>query len=92
MTHSNIVTFQLGKQGLTQGTLELLKKTFKNHDLVKISVLKSCTRNRDEVRTISDRICSELEKSEAREFTSKIIGFTLNIRKLKKIKIKEKHR
>jgi len=86
MAYSEIVTFQLGKQGFTQGTLELLKKTFKNHDLIKISVLKSCTRDRNEIKTLSDKICSELQKSEGREFGSKIIGFTLNIRKLKKIK------
>ncbi len=87
MGHSEIVTFQLGKQGFTQGTIELLKKTFKNHDLIKISVLKSCTRDRNEIKAISERICSELQKSEGREFTSKIVGFTLNIRKLKRIKI-----
>jgi RNA-binding protein YhbY len=86
MTHSEIITFQIGKQGFTQGTTELLKKTFKNHDLIKISVLKSCTRDRQEIKTLSEKICAELQKSEGREFGCKIIGFTLNIRKLKKIK------
>ncbi len=85
----SVVTFQLGKQGLSQGTIELLKKTFKNHELIKISVLKSCTRDRNEIKTISEKICSELEKSENKRFSSRIIGFTINLRRLKS-KLKNK--
>jgi RNA-binding protein YhbY len=85
----SVVTFQLGKQGLNQGTIELLKKTFKNHELIKISVLKSCTRDRNEIKTISEKICSELEKSENKRFSSRIIGFTINLRRLKS-KLKNK--
>ncbi len=85
----DIVHIQLGKQGLTQGTYDLLKKTFKNHELIKISVLKSCTRDRNELKNLADRICSELEKSENKRFASRIIGFTINLRKLKS-KLKNK--
>jgi RNA-binding protein YhbY len=89
MVRSSIVKFQLGKQGLTKGVFELLEKTFKNHELVKISVLKSCTRDRQELRKISEEICSELEKLTNTRFRANIIGFTINLRKLKRIKNKE---
>jgi RNA-binding protein YhbY len=84
-----MIQIQLGKQGFTPGVLELLKKTFKNHELIKISVLKSCTRDRNEIKTISEKICSELEKSENKRFASRIIGFTINLRRLKS-KLKNK--
>ncbi len=84
-----IIQIQLGKQGLTPGTFELLKKTFKNHELIKISVLKSCTRDRNETKILAEKICSELEKSENKRFASRIIGFTINLRKLRS-KLKNK--
>lgn len=82
---SPIISCQLGKQGLTQGFIELLEKTFKNHELVKIAVLKSATRNRDELKQIAGEICSELKKKTNKTFTVKIVGFTLYIRKWRKI-------
>ncbi|HDI02993.1 MAG TPA: hypothetical protein ENF67_00400 [Candidatus Pacearchaeota archaeon] len=34
------VTFNIGKKGLTNGFLDLLEKTFKKNELVRISILK----------------------------------------------------
>jgi len=82
---SPIVSCQLGKQGLTPGFIELLEKTFKNHELVKIAVLKSACRDRDELKKIAGEICSELKKKMNKSFTAKIVGFTLCVRKWRKI-------
>ncbi|MCS7134623.1 MAG: YhbY family RNA-binding protein [Candidatus Pacearchaeota archaeon] len=72
-----MITFQLGKKGLCENFLESLSKTFKNHKLVKISVLKSCTRNRDEIKRLAEKIREEMEKRYNKKFVSKIVGFTI---------------
>ncbi len=81
MARPEIATVQLGKQGLTKGYLELLEKTFKNHELVKISVLRSATRNREELKKIAENLCSELKNIIKKDFTFRIVGFTLFVRK-----------
>lgn len=81
-----LVTHHLGKQGLTPGFIDLLEKTFKKNDLVKVVVLKSATRDREEIKKISQEICTELIKRTGKGFTVKIIGFTMFIRKWRKIK------
>lgn len=84
MTSREIIFFQLGKQGLTDGFIQLLATTFKKHDLIKLSILKSCTRDREKVKEIASRICLGLENIEKRRFTAKIVGFTLFIKKWRK--------
>lgn len=76
-----LIAHQLGKHGLTQGFIELLEKSFKNSDLVKITVLRSATRNRDELETIAQRICEELKKKLNKKFVAKIVGFTIFVKK-----------
>lgn len=83
-----LVTHNLGKQGLTAGFIELLEKTFKKNDLVKISILKSATRNKKEAKDIVEKICVELEKRLQKKFTSKVVGFTIFIKKWRKLKEK----
>ena len=84
MTKSEIIFFQIGKQGLTEGFIELLATTFKKHDLVKISILKTCTRDREQVKEMANELCTKLENIEKKNFTAKIIGFTLFIKKWRK--------
>ena len=81
MARPDIASVQIGKQGLTKGMIDLLEKMFQTHELVKIAVLKSATRNRDELRKIAREICSELMKRFKKEFTFRIVGFTIFIRK-----------
>lgn len=81
MARPDIASVQIGKQGLTKGMIDLLEKMFQTHELVKIAVLKSATRNRDELRKIAREICSELMKRFKKEFTFRIVGFTIFMRK-----------
>ena len=78
---SGLVHFQLGKNPIDENFIESLGKTFKNHDLVKLSVLKSQTRDRQEIKKIALELCSELRKREKKDFTAKIVGFTIFIKK-----------
>lgn len=83
---SSIVSFQIGKRGLTQGFIELLEKTFKKHELVRIAVLKSTSRDRKEIKKIAETLCYKLKAKEKKDFTARVIGFTIFIRKWRKLK------
>ena len=73
-------TVQLGKKGLTDNFVETLRNHFKNHLNIKISVLKSLTRDRKELKEISEKILEDLGKN----YTCRIIGYTLVIKKWRK--------
>ena len=71
---------QLGKNGVTENFIKCLESLFKNHKDVKIHVLKSATRNREEIKKHSEEIVKKLGKN----YTAKIIGFTIMIKKWRK--------
>ncbi|OYT41178.1 hypothetical protein B6U80_01930 [Candidatus Pacearchaeota archaeon ex4484_26] len=75
-----LATFQLGKQGLKENFIETIRKSFKTRDNVKVSVLHSFSRGREEIKNAACKICEELGK----KYTYKIIGFTINIKKWRK--------
>lgn len=81
---SEIILFQIGKKGLTKPFIESLAKTFKKHDLVKVSVLKSALRDREALKEMAENLCSELRALEKKDFTYKAIGYTLVIKKWRK--------
>ena len=71
---------QLGKAGVTDNFIITLKNHFEKHDNVKISVLKSYCRDRDELKKISKDILNKLGTN----YTAKTIGYTLAIKKWRK--------
>ena len=77
MTQSQL---QLGKNKVTEKFLETLKSHFKNHENVKVSVLRGATRNKEEIRKISSEILSHLGKN----YTARILGFTIFLKKWKR--------
>ena len=68
---------QLGKNGLTENFFENLKKSFKKNKNVRISVLKSACRNREEIKEIKDKILNKLGEN----YSGRIIGFTIILKK-----------
>jgi len=75
-----IGNIQIGKQGITENFIVTLKNYFKSHENVKISVLKSATRNKAEINNFSEEILDKL----GRKYTSRIIGFTIVVKKWRK--------
>jgi RNA-binding protein YhbY len=73
---------QIGKQGITENFIYSLKNLFKKHWNVKISVLKNATRDKKEIKKFSDEILEKLGKN----YTSKIIGFTIVVKKWRKVR------
>ncbi len=72
---------QLGKNRITENFIENLKNHFKKHDNVKISVLKSCCRNKADIKKMAEEILKKLGKN----YTAKTIGFTIALKKWRKV-------
>jgi RNA-binding protein YhbY len=73
--------FQIGKQGLTEGVIQSLIQDLKYHKQIRISVLKSCCRNREELGEIAEKI----KESMPAKCDYRIIGFTIVLIKVGKI-------
>ena len=71
---------QIGKHGITENFIETLKNYFKKHENVKISVLKNATRSKAKINEFSGEILEKLGK----KYTSRIIGFTIVVKKWRK--------
>ncbi|HEB47339.1 hypothetical protein LCGC14_3065720 [marine sediment metagenome] len=77
MTQSHI---QLGKNRITDEFTETLKNHFKKHDNVKVSVLKSAGHDKEKIKEYSEEILEKIGKN----YTAKIVGFTIFIKKWRK--------
>ena len=76
-----IGNMHLGKNGITANFIETLKSHFKNHKNIRISVLKSATRDREKLKKNALDILENLGKN----YTARIIGFTIVVKKWRKI-------
>ena len=75
-----VAVAQIGKNGVTKNFIETLKTYFKNYNSVRISVLKSGTRDRKEFKEMAEEIPKKLGEN----FSSRTIGFTIIVRKHRK--------
>jgi RNA-binding protein YhbY len=75
-----IKTLQLGKQGITENFKEQLKQQFTNARTVKITILKSACRNKEEAKNIAEQLTKELGPT----YNYKLIGYVLTIMKFRK--------
>lgn len=76
---------QLGKNGVTDNFIESLKNQFNNCNNVRISVLRSCCRDKKELEEITNKILGELGE----KYTARMIGYTIVLRKWRKARVKE---
>ena len=75
-----IKKIQLGKKGITENFITSLKNQFNDCRNIKISVLKSA--GRENLKKYEQQIIKELGLN----FTARTIGFTINIKKWRKVK------
>ena len=78
---SKICQIQLGKQGITDNFIKTLEDDFKNHENVKISVLKSAGHNKDKIKEYSEKVLERL----GNKYTVRIIGFTIFVKKWRRV-------
>ena len=78
--------FQIGKNGVTEGVITALNSNLKTHTQLRISVLKSLTRDKEKIREVTEKIINKL----AYKCNYRIIGFTIILKKQSSKKIKHK--
>jgi len=78
-----VVTFNLGKSKVDQNFIDTIKVSFKRQDVIKIKVLKSHTRDREEIKKLAEEIAQKIE-TENRRFKARVIGFTIILNKFRK--------
>ncbi len=69
--------FQIGKNGINEGVIESLNMILKNHRQIRVSVLKSIGRDRENV----EKIALEIQKRTEIKCDYRIIGFTIILTK-----------
>jgi len=74
---------QLGKNGVTQNFIETLKMHFNKCRFVKVHLLKSA----QEERSNKEEIAKEIVKKLGKEYSFKIIGFKIILKKQGKFAI-----
>ncbi len=76
-----VATIQLGKQGITENFLETLRGYFIRHTIVKVIVLRAAGHEKSEMQKYSEEILAALGP----QYTARTIGFTIIVRKWRKI-------
>ena len=77
-----ITNIQIGKNGVSDNLIGTLESHFKNHENVKVVFLKTSTRDRKKIKSSADEIVDKLGKN----YTYRILGFTVFIKKWRKAK------
>ncbi len=75
-----IATFQIGKFGVTPGVTSSLHLYLKNHDSIRISVLKSSGRDKKSIVEMAEKIIQDPKLN----CKYKIVGFTIILKRLKR--------
>jgi RNA-binding protein YhbY len=75
-----VAKFQIGKQGITEGTIVSLDNALKNHHQVRISVLKSAGHDRSKMPAFVEELKQRLPVT----CSYRVIGFTIILNKLGK--------
>ncbi|MFH1522069.1 MAG: YhbY family RNA-binding protein [archaeon] len=75
-----IKKLQLGKNGLSDAFIEQVKSIFENEKLMKVSILKSACRDKDEANKIAKNLIEELGP----KYSYKLVGYVMTIIKYRK--------
>jgi len=68
---------QIGKNGISDNFIQTLKGSFQTHDNVRISVLPSAGRSKEQIQKYTQDILEKLGDN----YTAKLIGFKITLKK-----------
>jgi RNA-binding protein YhbY len=74
--------FQIGKNGLTESFIEVLRTAFANRTRITVVVLKNAGHEKENVKEIAEKIINSLGEN----YNYRIVGFTIFLRKSKEVK------
>jgi RNA-binding protein YhbY len=69
--------FQIGKNGISEGTLLSLKNAFKKHKIVRVSILRGAVRDKTRVKEMAEELMVKLGEG----YKYRVIGFVIVILK-----------
>lgn len=69
--------FQIGKNGVTEGTIKLLETAFKRRERVKVIMLKGAGHTKENTKDAAEKILAGLGSN----YTYKTLGFTIFLQK-----------
>ncbi|MEK6873637.1 MAG: YhbY family RNA-binding protein [Nanoarchaeota archaeon] len=75
-----VSSVQIGKNGITENTIETIKTHFKNRLNVKVVFLKGSGRDNKTIKKDAEKILDKLGNN----YTYRILGFTIFIKKWRK--------
>ncbi len=75
-----ITTIQLGKSGYNERNLENIKTFFLRHKDLKVTILRSCLRNQGELKSLKEKILSDLGPN----YTARVVGYSIFFKKWKR--------
>jgi len=76
----NMIQLQIGKKGYTSEFVEQVRNLGENVENIRISLLKSSGRDKNEVKEIKDKLLADLGS----RYTGRVIGFTIILKKWRK--------
>ena len=71
------VKFQIGRNGITEGVIISLNTTLKTHNQIRISILKSSGRNKENIQQMAEEIISKINY----KCYYRILGFTIILKR-----------
>lgn len=73
-------TFQIGKNGISESVVNTLNAMLEKHKHLRISMLKSSGRSKENIQEMAEELAKKLKYPTK----SKVIGFTIAIRRVAK--------
>jgi len=74
------IRIQIGKNGLTDSVIEQIKKVSLEEEMIKITILKSACRDKEEAKKMCDTLVDKLGKN----YTYKLIGYICTLFRFRK--------
>lgn len=71
---------QMGKAGLSEAFVEQVRSIFENETMVKISILKSCCRDKSDAKKIAEDLIGNLGV----KYGFKLVGYVLTVTRFRK--------
>lgn len=73
-----MMKFQIGKGGISEGTIASLRNALKTHKVVRVSVLKSAAPTKAKVLEMAQEL-----KAKLIAVNTRVVGFTIIVRRIK---------
>lgn len=75
-----VIRLQIGKNGLTDSFVEQVKRVLEKNERIKIDILKSACRDKEEAKKICDSLVEKLGKN----YNYRLVGYVCTLLKFRR--------